>query len=143
MNNERLLLDTVFVQALLNQRDDYHIQAKAFLPRLRTASEVWVTEAVLVEVGNALSTLNRSGAIQFIKQAYQTTNMHVVSVNTPLLQSALQLYESRADKNWGLTDCISFVVMEQQRLDSAVTADEHFIQAGYRALLLEMKAAKR
>lgn len=60
MNGERLLLDTVFVQALLNRRDEYHAQAEAILPRVRAAAEVWVTEAVLVEVGNALSALNRT-----------------------------------------------------------------------------------
>jgi len=83
--NERLFLDTVFVQALLNQRDQYHAQAKAFLPRVRTASEVWITEAILVEVGNALSSLNRLAAVQFIQQCYRTSNMRVVGVDTPLL----------------------------------------------------------
>lgn len=52
MSSERLLLDTVFVQALLNRRDQYHAQAMTLLPRVRSAIEVWVTEAVLVEIGN-------------------------------------------------------------------------------------------
>ena len=137
MNGERLLLDTVFVQALLNRRDQYHAQAKAFLPRVRTAAEVWVTEAVLIEVGNALSAVNRTAVVQFIQQCYLTGNLRVVSVDTPLLTRALQLYHQRPDKTWGLTDCISFVVMQSQGLTDAVTADEHFIQAGYRALLRE------
>jgi hypothetical protein len=137
MNSERLLLNTVFVQALLNRRDEYHAQAKAILPHVRTAAEVWVTEAVLVEVGNALSALNRTAVVQFIQQCYHTANMRVVSVDTLLLIRALQLYHARLDKTWGLTDCISFVVMQEQNLTDAVTADEHFMQAGYRALLLE------
>jgi predicted nucleic acid-binding protein len=137
MSSERFLLDTFFIQALLNQRDEYHSQAKAFLPRVRAAGEVWVTEAVLVEVGNALSDLNRTGAVQFIKQCYQTDNMRIVSVDTALLNRALKLYEERPDKTWGLTDCISFVVMQEQGLTDAATADEDFLQAGYRALLIE------
>jgi predicted nucleic acid-binding protein len=48
----------------------------------------------------------------------------------------LQLYAARIDKNWGLTDCISFVVMQDQNLVEAATADLHFVQAGYQALLL-------
>ena len=139
MNSERLLLDTVFIQALLNHRDQYHAQARAFLPRVRAAAEVWITEAVLVEVGNALSAFNRAAAVQFIEQCYYTANMHVVNVDTPLLTRALQLYRDRSDKAWGLTDCISFVVMQEQGLMDAVTADEHFLQAGYRALLVEVK----
>ncbi len=137
MSSERLLLDTAFVQALLNQRDQYHAQARAFLPRVRAASEVWVTEAVLTEVGNALSSSNRAGAVTFIRQCYQTANIRVVSVDAILLGQALDLYRARPDKAWGLTDCISFVVMQRQSLIDAVTTDNHFIQAGYRALLLE------
>ncbi|HZF39797.1 MAG TPA: PIN domain-containing protein [Blastocatellia bacterium] len=137
MNNERFLLDTVFVQALLNQRDQYHANAKTFLPRVRSAAEVWITEAVLIEIGNALSAFNRQATTQFIRQCYQTANVCVVSVDTFLLDRATQLYGARHDKTWGLTDCISFVVMQKQGLTDAVTADEHFVQAGFRALLLE------
>lgn len=57
MSSERLLLDTVFIQALLNQRDQHYAQAKAFLPQVRAAKKVWTPEAILVEVGNALRSL--------------------------------------------------------------------------------------
>jgi uncharacterized protein len=50
------------------------------LPRIRTASEVWITEAIFSEVGNALSAFNRKGATQFIQQCYRTENMRVVSI---------------------------------------------------------------
>lgn len=61
MTTERLFLDTAFIQALLNPRDDYHNQAKTMFPRIRTAREVWITEAIFAEVGNALSAFNRLG----------------------------------------------------------------------------------
>ncbi len=137
MNGEPLFLDTAFIQARLNRRDQYHARANAFAPRLRAAAEVWTTEAILVEVGNALSKINRSGAVEFIRRCYQTGNMRVVLVDTALLERALQLYAARPDKDWGLTDCISFVVMLEQQLSHAVTTDVHFQQAGFRALLLE------
>ncbi|MBN3868893.1 MAG: PIN domain-containing protein [Nostoc sp.] len=140
MTGERIFLDTVFIQALLNARDQYHIKARTLLPRVQSAVEVWLTEAVLIEVGNALSAFNRTAAIRFIQQCYQTSNMCVVSVDTELLNRALQLYQSRLDKTWGLTDCISFIVMQDQGLIIAATADQHFVQAGYRALLLETEA---
>jgi uncharacterized protein len=137
MTRERLLLDTVFIEALLNKRDQYHEKARALFPRVRVAYEVWVTEAVLTEVGNALSAVDRKAAVQFTLQCYQIVNMRVVSIDTSRFTRALQLYESRPDKTWGLTDCISFVVMEEQGLRDAVTTDQHFIQAGYRALMLD------
>lgn len=136
MNQRRLLLDTVFIQALLNRQDQYYQQARVVLPIVRSADEVWVTEAVLTEVGNALSAFHRLAATQFIEQCYHTPNMQVVSVNSDLLLRALRLYKERSDKDWGMTDCISFVVMQEQYLIEAVTADKHFVQAGFRALLL-------
>ena len=70
MSRERLFLDTAFIQALLNWRDQYHAQAMILLPRVRSAAEVWITEAVLVEVGNALSDVDRMAAVRFIEQCY-------------------------------------------------------------------------
>lgn len=138
MSDERLFIDTVFVEALLNQRDRYHQTAKFLLNRVRVAKETWITEAVLTEVGNALSASDRLGAERFIRQCYRLANMTVVAVDPQLFDRALVLYRSRLDKTWGLTDCISFVIMKQQGLTDAVTADRHFLQAGYRALTLEI-----
>lgn len=137
MSDERLFLDTVFIQALLNKRDQYHHQAQAFMPRVRAARAVWITEAILVEVGYALGAVNRPGTVQFIQQCYKTANLQVVTVDTSLLDCALQLYSERPDKTWGLTDCISFTVMWEKSLTDAVTADLHFVQAGFRTLLRE------
>ena len=52
-----------------------------------------------------------------------------------LYQRAFALYCQRMDKEWGLTDCISFVVMRERGLTEALSADKHFEQAGFRALL--------
>ena len=137
MNCDRLFLDTAFIQALLNPRDDHHTIAKALFQKVRNAQEVWITEAILTEVGNALSASHRSEAVKFINQCYQTDNIRVVTIHTLLFKQALNLYNSRSDKNWGLTDCISFIVMTMNGITDAVTADRHFIQAGFRALMLE------
>ncbi len=66
MKKDRLFLDTAFVQALLNRRDQYHLQAKTLLDRVRNAFEILITEAILVEIGNALASINRKGAVDFI-----------------------------------------------------------------------------
>jgi predicted nucleic acid-binding protein len=136
MKATRFFLDTAYVLALLNPNDIYHKQARAMLPSMHSAREVWITEAVLIEIGNALSRSNRIAATAFINSCYVTTNVKVVSVDTPLLKRALNFYNNREDKDWGLTDCISFIVMTDQDLKEALTADEHFQQAGFKALLL-------
>jgi predicted nucleic acid-binding protein len=47
----------------------------------------------------------------------------------------VELYAERPDKDWSLTDCISFVVMRHQGVTQALTGDHHFEQAGFTALL--------
>ena len=137
MKTNRFFLDTAYVLALLNQKDTYHKQAKAMLPSMHSAHEVWLTEAVLIEIANALASSNRSAAVAFINSCYFTPNVRVVSVDSKLLKRAVDFYKNRQDKEWGLTDCISFIVMDDNDLAEAFTTDDHFQQAGFRALLLE------
>jgi predicted nucleic acid-binding protein len=138
----RLFLDTYYVQALLNPRDSEHARALSLLPQVETASEVVITEGVFVEVGNALSRTPplRRATAAFIRGCYTEANMDVVTVDTSLLSRALDLFERRADKTWGLNDCISFVVMPDRGLMDAATGDRHFQQAGFRALMVSAES---
>ena len=136
MSDEQLLLDTVYVQALLNRTDQHHAIAKSLLSRVQSAREVWITEADLVEIANALSAIAHPLAVAFIRQCYTSTNIRVVPVDTALLICGLELYAAHPDKTWSLTDCISMIVMQDQNLFLAVTADHHFIQAGFQAIML-------
>ena len=141
MSGERLLLDSTFIAGLINSRDQLHLKAKDFLPLVETAAEVVITEAVLIEVGNLLHSVQyRQRAAEFIDACYGTTNVTIVSVDTELLRKAVDFYRLHQDKDWGLTDCISFVVMKEHGLIIAMTADAHFQQAGFRALMLEPPA---
>ncbi len=65
MKAKRFFLDTAYVLALLNPKDTYHKYAKKMLPSMHLAREVWLTEAVLIEIANALTSSNRSVAICF------------------------------------------------------------------------------
>ena len=56
-------------------------------------------------------------------------------IDPALWQRGWQLYCARPDKEWGLTDCLSFVVMQEQGVFDAFTADHHFEQAGFIRLL--------
>ena len=89
------------MQALFNRADALHDEARAWTGEVDAAAELWTTEAVLVEVGNALSAINRAGAIAFIDQAYAASSVQVVRTDTALLQRAIQLYRERDDKQWG------------------------------------------
>ena len=59
----------------------------------------------------------------------------IVSPSASLFDRGVELFAKRPDKCWSLTDCISFVVMEEQGIMHALTGDRHFEQAGFVALL--------
>ena len=61
--------------------------------------------------------------------------MKIIPATADLFDRGVQLYAERADKEWSLTDCISFVVMADEGLADALTGDHHFEQAGFKALL--------
>ena len=132
--SDRFFLDTFWVQAILNRHDTHHAPALLWLDRMEQA-QVWTTEAVSIEIGNALSAIARPQTVAFIASCTNSPSIHVVAVSPALFERALALYTARMDKQWGLTDCISFVVMADENLRDALTGDRHFAQAGFNALL--------
>ena len=138
MASERLFLDTGFVVALFNEHDQHHAPAMDLTRRFAESRELWTTEAVLLEVGAAFREPSlRSIAVDLWAQLRSDRRCKVVSISGGLLERAMELFGSRMDKAWSLTDCASFVVMRDQQLTDALTCDHHFVQAGFRALRLE------
>lgn len=129
-----LFADTSFYIAIINERDDHHDIAVAAAQHRR---QVVTTDYVLVEVGNWLAKLDRSGFVQLVADLRGDPNTLLVPASRDLLDSACRLYGERLDKDWSLTDCTSIILMQEQGLTEALTTDRHFIQAGFRALLRE------
>jgi len=131
-----LFVDTVYWLALINANDEWHETALDWSARI--SGRLVTTEAVLTEVADALARADRRRwAIDAIQAVRNDPAITAVGGGTPLFDRAFKLYASRADKDWSLTDCISFVVMKERQLARALTADLHFVQAGFRALLRE------
>jgi predicted nucleic acid-binding protein len=60
-----------------------------------------------------------------------------VHLTPRLFAQGFTLYKSHQDKAWGLVDCISFIVMREAGVNRALTFDQHFVQAGFQALMRE------
>jgi uncharacterized protein len=132
-------VDTAYVLALISHRDQWHQQAARWSRQLEADGTLLLTtEFVLTEVGNALaSVIERRFAVETIRTFQASEYVEVVPASRVLFEAGLDLYASRLDKDWGLTDCTSFVVMQDRGIKDALTVDRHFQQAGFRALLLE------
>ena len=136
MTNE-VFLDTAYAIALSVESDEHHEQAEELAEQLEAEQTLLVTtQAVLLEIGNALSKKRyRKAAVELLDALGQDPQVEIVTLTEELYEQALELYRSRPDKEWGLVDCVSFVVMPARGLTEALTTDEHFEQAGFRVLL--------
>lgn len=130
--------DSSFYTALINRRDAYNALAMRWQRALVTSrTRVVTTEAVLWEVLNSCAAPPlRATALNLYVQVHRNASIEVVEMSSIAVAAALQLYRMRSDKGWGITDCFSFSVMQQRGLAQALSADHHFEQAGFRALLL-------
>ncbi|MBI1903294.1 MAG: type II toxin-antitoxin system VapC family toxin [Planctomycetia bacterium] len=128
--------DTSFYVALFSPGDVHHTTAVRLARRLRRA--VVVTEFVLLELANALARASsRQLFVDLQPKLRANPNITIVAASADLFERGCKLYADRPDKAWSLTDCISFVVMEEEDITEALTADHHFEQAGFHALLLK------
>ena len=130
--------DTSFWLALSRKRDQYNRDAIAWNQFvIRSRGRIVTTEAVLWEWLNGLSDASTRGvAAEGYRRAHADARIEVVPFQPELIDSAVQLYRTRPDKDWSLTDCLSFVVMERRHLTEALTTDGHFEQAGLKVMML-------
>lgn len=126
--------DTFYFLALLNRRDAAHVLA---IHATRAPGRTFVTtEAVLMELGDALNEPDQRGEfVAVADMVRKAAGWEVVPSSPALFKSALDLFRRHRDKEWQMTDCISFVIMRQRHLREALTGDAHFEQAGFKALL--------
>jgi predicted nucleic acid-binding protein len=134
MNRIVRFVDTGYWIAVVNTRDQYHQRVRALAAAI--TGPFLTTEAVLLEVANALAVhALRAAAVALLTAIRADPHIEVVPLTPDLFERAFQLYAARRDKEWGLTDCISFTVMYDRGITEALAADQHFVQAGFRALL--------
>jgi uncharacterized protein len=127
--------DTSFLLALLGRADQRHKQAVAWSRALHRP--LLTTEYIVLEVGNNLIRgADRALFVEFFARLRADRRTEVVPASAEWLNAGVNLFTARPDQTWSLTDCISFSVMTQRKLTDALTADRHFEQAGFRALLL-------
>ncbi len=134
----KVFFDTSFGIALINGKDQHHAAAQRLAP-IYMRSYLITSDAVLLEIGNALAKNFKTETVEIIKALQESPKTEIVETSGSLFEEGLELYGKFADKTWGLVDCISFVVMREHKISDALISDKHFVQAGFRALLLDLE----
>jgi predicted nucleic acid-binding protein len=129
-----LFADTSFFVAFLNPRDDSHALAKGYMADFdgTLVTTVWV----IAELGNYICKgKNRKLLVPFVRDLQKDPRVAIRGLEQLCFERGLERFARRPDKEWSFTDCVSFVVMEDDDVSEALTTDHHFEQAGFKVLL--------
>lgn len=131
---KRYFADSFFFFAWWNRRDHAHGRVGEFLAGF--FGHLVTTRWVLMEVADGLASTPARRQIRTLFADLESDPLvSIVESSDRLYQRGLSLYDSRPDKEWSLTDCISFAAMREEGLSEALSGDRHFEQAGFVALL--------
>jgi hypothetical protein len=126
--------DTHYLIALLSPGDSAFERAKA--ATVDQSANLVTTAWILTELASALSKQRlRQHFLRTLEKLRLNPAVVIIEPDAALFEAGIALFAARDDKDWSLTDCISFVVVEQRGITDALTGDQHFQQAGFRALL--------
>ncbi len=130
----QVFADTFYYLALMNQDDAAHAKAVAASGSLDcpTLTTAWV----LTEVGDAFAAPpQRRVFLNLLEDLESDPTCTVLPASESLFQSGVALYRRRPDKEWSLTDRVSFAAMREHGITEVLTEDHHFEQAGFTVLL--------
>lgn len=129
--------DTGYWIALFNPRDQLHAKAVTASQVLQ-GRQIVTSQMVLTEFLNHYAALGqpfRQRAVQVVRSFQSNVDVEIVPQTDGQFAAALTLYAQRPDKEWGITDCASFLIMQERGIVEALAHDDHFQQAGFIPLL--------
>lgn len=129
--------DAGYWVAVQNPDDQFHDRAIAAAERLGSC-QIVTTEMVLVEFLNFVGGAgehNRRLASETVMKLRDSPSVEVIAQTSAQFNAAVSRYANRLDQRWSLTDCSSFLLMEQRGISEALAYDRDFEQAGFIPLL--------
>jgi len=136
MRPTEVFVDTACVVALVSDRDELHEPATGLFEDTRSRARLVTTRAVCFEIGSFFKKPHQRKIVaELIQRLEDAPDVDIVPISDDVFHRALRLYGNRPDKTWSLTDCSSFVVMQERGITQALTSDHHFRQAGFVPLM--------
>jgi predicted nucleic acid-binding protein len=131
-----LFLDTGYVIALEAVDDQHHLEAaEHWSSLLRTLPPLVTTTYVVNEIATFFNSRNRHAkAVETVNRLMGSSSVQLIHVGEKLFDQSWEYFKKHPDKMYSLTDCISFVTMEEMGIEAALAFDRHFIQSGFKKL---------
>lgn len=135
----KLFVDTSGWASLFLSTESHHVKAIEHFEQAKEASMALVTTNYIISELVALlpirQRISRNNLFQYVDSIRLASFVDTVYINSETDLLAWNLCKSRPDKAWSLVDSSSFVVMRQLGIQTALTTDRHFEQAGFIRLL--------
>lgn len=134
---KKVFVDTHYWLAITNPRDPWSSKADDARASLGNVLLV-TTDEVLIEFMNSLSKGGnklRQLAVNIVREIISDESIIIMQQSRDSFLCGLKEYESRLDKQYSMTDCISMSMMKEEKIEEALTNDHHFEQEGFRILI--------
>ena len=132
-----VLIDTSGFFALLDERDSAHARAVKWIQMERGRVRPVSTEWIIGETCTLLVARKRPHLVaRFLDYIAQSTALLLINPDELLLSSAKDLIRRQSEQGYSFVDFLSFCVMKERSISDALTTDEHFRKAGFRAVLI-------
>ena len=130
---KKLFLDTGFIIALEAADDQNHQRALKHWQSLSISSPPLITTSFIFdEVVTFFNSRKRhSKAVEIGNLLLASPSVELINIDKSLFNEAWRYFILHSDKSYSLTDCVSFIVMSQNKVHVALTFDRHFVQAGF------------
>jgi predicted nucleic acid-binding protein len=132
-----VFMDTAGFVALWDAADEHHARALRLNSDLARDKRTLVTTDYVVDETVTLLLVRHShaAAADFLQTAIDSEWLQFEWIDSERFHAAVALFRDHDDKPWSFTDCVSFTLMHDLKIQDAFTTDRHFRQAGLNPLL--------
>ena len=129
----RLFVDTAGWMAMADAKDPVHRASITFRDQALEHNSVLVTSNYIVDETLTLlrMRLGIDAAEQWWGQVAESPRCRMEWITPEQCQKALHLFFRWRDQQFSFTDCTSFVLMRELKIESVLTSDHHFVIAGF------------
>ena len=135
-----VFVDAGPLYALFSLRDQYHLQTQQILRKLETVQPRLITsDDVINEAITSLHSSRKGGysaAVSMIVWLSKIpARIEIEWIGQARFQKAIEVFRRyNKDKQWSFTDCTSYVIIKELKIDKVFTFDRHFRQMGFSIL---------
>jgi predicted nucleic acid-binding protein len=130
---EEFFIDTGFLIALESSDDRHHQTAQNCWREIIALRPIFFTTSYVFD--ETVTYFNSRGrhdkAVEVGNRLLNSSSTTFIHVDESYFDEGWKYFKMHQDKSYSLTDCISFIVMNQFSIQKALTFDKHFGQAGF------------